>query len=117
MLPEPDVHLTHVANIDKVTLKGVTAFKQFWVFTVQNLLVQVIRNGRHAAFMLFARAVNVEVTETGDRWQSVTVRLGIFLHTTDIVVELLLRVAVNIQRALVLWRFNKVSVAAAVGGG
>ncbi|AJR07221.1 hypothetical protein H744_2c0485 [Photobacterium gaetbulicola Gung47] len=117
VLPEPQVDLADIADKHKITLEVVRAFEQFRIVALVDLVVEVERHRGHAAFVLLARAVDIEVAEPGNLRQGFAVLLGILPQTADIVVEQLLGIAVDIECPFVLARFDEVVVAAAVGSG
>src|SRR5690606_29097642 len=92
VFPEPQVYGGYIAHINEVTLEAVAAFKQFWAFAIIQLGVQVERYARHAAFVAFARPVDVEVAEADN--------LGVrfWQDLTHIIVEQEFGVTVDVQR-------------------
>ena len=102
VFPEPQVYGCHVAHVNEVTLKAVAAFEQFWTFTVIQLGVQVERHACHAAFVAFARSVDVEVAEADD------LRVRFWQNLTHIFVEQEFGVAVDVQRLLIFAGLDEV---------
>ena len=67
-------------------------------------------DARHAAFVAFARPVDVEVAEADD------LRIGFRQDLADVFVEQEFGVAVNVQRLFVLAGLDEVAGASAIGG-
>ena len=67
-------------------------------------------HARHAAFMPFARTIDVEIAEADN------LRVRFWQDLTHIFIEQEFRVAIDVQRLFVLAGFNKVGGASAVGG-
>ncbi len=71
VLPEPQVYLADVVDIDEVTHltavgETVATFEQLGILALLHLSIEVEGNGGHGAFMLLARAVDVEILEAND---------------------------------------------------
>ncbi len=96
VFPEPQVDVSHVAHVDEVALEAVAAFKQFRAFAIIQLGIEVESDARHAAFVAFARPVDVKVAEADD------LRIGFRQDLADVFVEQEFGVAVNVQRLFVL---------------
>lgn len=111
VFPEPQVDVCHVAHVDEVALEAVAAFEQFRTFAIIQLGVEVESDARHAAFVAFARPVDVEVAEADD------LRIGFRQDLADVFVEQEFGVAVDVQRLFVLTGLDEVAGAPAVGGG
>lgn len=111
VFPEPQVYRRDVADVDEVALEAIAAFEQFRTFAIIQLSVQVERDAGHAAFMTFARPVDVEIAEADD------LRICFRQDLTDVFIKQKLGVAVNVERLFVFAGFNKVAGAAAVGRG
>ena len=109
VFPEPQVHRRDVADVDEVALEAIAAFKQFRTFAIIQLSIQMESDAGHAAFMAFARPVDVEIAEADD------LRVRFRQDLTDVFIKQKLGVAVNVERLLVFAGFNKVAGAAAVG--
>src|SRR6185312_8587155 len=68
MLPEPEVHGTHVVHMDEVTALlavavAVAALEQPALAGLEDLVVEVEGGAGHLALVLLAGTVHVEVTE------------------------------------------------------
>ena len=102
VFPEPQVDCSHIAHVDEVALKAVAAFEQFRAFAIIQLGIQVECHARHAAFVPFARPVDVEVTEADN--------LGVrfWQNLTHVFVEQEFGVTVDVQRLLVFAGFDEV---------
>ena len=92
IFPEPQVYRGDIADIDEVAFKAVAAFEQFRTFAIIQLGIEVEGHARHAAFVPFARSVDVEITEPDD------LRIRFRQDLTDVFVEQEFRVAVDVQR-------------------
>ncbi len=110
VFPEPQVDVSHVAHVDEVALEAVAAFKQFRAFAIIQLGIEVESDARHAAFVAFARPVDVKVAEADD------LRIGFRQDLADVFVEQEFGVAVNVQRLFVLAGLDEVAGASAIGG-
>lgn len=110
VFPEPQVDVSHVAHVDEVALEAVAAFEQFRAFAIIQLGIEVESDARHAAFVAFARPVDVEVAEADD------LRIGFRQDLADVFVEQEFGVAVNVQRLFVLAGLDEVAGASAIGG-
>ncbi len=96
VFPEPQVDVSHVPHVDEVALEAVAAFEQFRAFAIIQLGIEVESDARHAAFVAFARPVDVKVAEADD------LRIGFRQDLADVFVEQEFGVAVNVQRLFVL---------------
>ena len=81
IFPEPQVYRGDVADIDEVAFESIAAFEQFRIFAIIQLGIEVEGHARHAAFVAFARPVDVEITEADD------LRICFRQDLTDVFVE------------------------------
>src|SRR5574343_416062 len=112
---EPEIDTYQVFDKHEVALLtaigvAVRAFKEFDLAVLTELVEVVKSHGGHAALVRFVRAIDIEVTETGDLGGTVLDTL-----THDLIEEQL-GVAVHIERCFTGRLFPELA-AAAVGGG
>lgn len=121
VLPEPEVHFDDVFDIDEVAALLAVAYR----FSLNvapsteeagfaggvDLVIELVVNGGHLAFVVFLRAVDVEVFEADD------LTLGFRHDLTDVAVEGELGEGVGIQRVFAFVTFAEAVFTAAVGGG
>ena len=120
VLPEPEVHIHHIFDIDKVAallavLNGcpgnlAPALKQPCLAGFIDLIVQLIEDGGHLALMMFLWAVNIEVFQP----HNLALRLG--HHLTHISVKGQFGKSIGIQGILTLVPLTETVPAAAVSG-
>ncbi len=116
VLPEPEVYLADVIDIDEVThlttvREAIATFEQLGILALLHLGIEVEGNGGHGAFMLLARAVDVEVLEADN------LRVDLRHPAAHVLVKQLLGVAVDVERLFELGIFDEVVIAATVGRG
>lgn len=121
VLPEPEVHFDDVFDVDEVaallavayrfSLNVAPATEEAGFAGGVDLVIELVVNGGHLAFVVFLRAVDVEVFEADD------LTLGFRHDLTDIAVEGELGEGVGIQRVFAFVAFAEAVFTAAVGGG
>ena len=121
VLPEPEVHFDHVFDVDEVTelfavfdrgaVDVAPAAEKVGFSCFFDLVVKLVVDGGHLAFMMFLRAVDIEVFEAYD------LALGIWHDLTDVAVEGQFGECVRIQRIFTFVAFPESMETASVGGG
>lgn len=121
VLPEPEVHFDDVFDVDEVaallavsyrfSLNVAPAAEKAGFAGGMDLVIELVVNGCHLAFVVFLRAVDVEVFEADD------LALGFRHDLTDVAVEGELGESVGIQRVFAFVAFAEAVFTAAVGGG
>ena len=102
VFPEPQVDVSHVADVDEVALEAVAAFEQFRTFAIIQLGVEVESDARHAAFVAFARPVDVEVAEADN------LRVRFWQDLTHVLIKQEFGVTVDVQRLLIFAGFDEI---------
>jgi len=115
VVEEPEVDVDDVADVDEVAALfavavAIAAFEEFDVLAGGDLVVEVEGDARHAAFVLFARAIHVEVAQADD----LAFMFG--EEAAGVLVEQELGVAVHVERGFVGTFFAE-DMAGAVHGG
>lgn len=121
VLPEPEVHFDDVFDVDEVaallavsyrfSLNVAPAAEEAGFAGGMDLVIELVVNGGHLAFVVFLRAVDVEVSEADD------LALGFRHDLTDVTVEGELGESVGIQRVFAFVAFAEAVFTAAVGRG
>jgi len=116
MIEEPEIDLDHIFDRDEIAhmaASRITAvFAKEFDLAGFAVLVEVMESHRsHAALVLFARAVHVEITETNH------LRSQGFGVLTQHLIEQQLGIAVDIERTFAGWLFAETIFAIAIGGG
>ena len=110
MVQKPQVdghHVVYKHEVAHLTTRAVPAVptKQFHL-SVRVVLIKLVKsNAGHAALVLLARAVNIEVSKARDLGRGVFKPLANL--TAQTLVKQQLRVAIDVQRTLKLRRFNE----------
>lgn len=121
VLPEPEVHFDNVFDVDEVaallavayrfSLNVAPATEEAGFAGGVDLVIELVVNGGHLAFVVFLRAVDVEVFEADD------LTLCFRHDLTDVAVEGELGESVGIQRVFAFVTFAEAVFTTAVGGG
>ena len=121
VLPEPEVHFDDVFDVDEVaallavayrfSLNVAPAAEEAGFAGGVDLVVELVVNGGHLVFVVFLRAVDVEVFEADD------LTLGFRHDLTDVAIKGELGEGVGIQRVFAFVAFAEAVFTAAVGGG
>ena len=116
ILPEPEVDLYYILYIDKVTamltiaIFAITAKESAYAI-ILDLMIQLIEDRSHVAFMMLLGAVYIEIL------QPYNLALGIRQLLAHIAVKEQLGVGIGIQGILALVPLPEAVLAAAIGGG
>ena len=97
MLPEVEVYLNNVLNINKVTSVlartiAIVLAEQTHLVLCLPLVVHLVNHGSHFALMIFLRTINVEITQADN------LALCLRQQTAQIVIKEQLGESVNVQR-------------------
>src|SRR5690606_19448148 len=107
VVEEPEIQRDDVVDVDEIApllswAVAVTALEQAHPASFAYLMEKVVRNAGHPAFVLLIRPVHVEVAQPHDLCRQLA------QVATQILIEQIFRVAVNVQRRFVTWLLDVV---------
>lgn len=121
MLPEPEVHFDDIFDVDEISALLTVAYgfpldiapaaEEAGFAGGVDLVVELVVDGGHLAFMVFLRTVDIEVLEPDD------LALGFGHDLTDVAIEGELGEGVGVQCIFAFVAFAETVFTAAVGGG
>ena len=115
LLPEPEIYLDNILDIDKVTslLAGAITIvfaKEAHLVLSLPLVIHLENHGSHFALVVFLRTINVEIA------QAYYLALGSGQQATQIIIKEKLGEGIHVQRFLAGGLFTEAMGATAIGG-